>query len=152
MRAGKRRGGCSAGTGAGAAVGELRAPLWLGPRAHWVSGRGLPAEGGAETPPPPQRVQVPVGQTRERGEGPRLEPLLCCLPAKVNLAPHFFDNGAGSSDGNMALFSLPEDTPVGEEPEEGPHPPDMPTPMPGDHARERAGGGAGHPEAGSGGT
>ncbi|XP_045426670.1 cadherin-related family member 1 isoform X2 [Pipistrellus kuhlii] len=38
--------------------------------------------------------------------------LRLCL-AKVNLAPHFFDNGAGSSDGNMALFSLPEDTPVG---------------------------------------
>ncbi|EHB07411.1 Protocadherin-21 [Heterocephalus glaber] len=35
-----------------------------------------------------------------------------CL-AQANFAPHFFDNGAGSSNGNMALFSLPEDTPVG---------------------------------------
>lgn len=36
--------------------------------------------------------------------------------AQVNFAPHFFDNGVGSTNGNMALFSLPEDTPVGEEP------------------------------------
>uniref|UniRef100_A0A8C6QPW1 Cadherin-related family member 1 n=1 Tax=Nannospalax galili TaxID=1026970 RepID=A0A8C6QPW1_NANGA len=35
-----------------------------------------------------------------------------CL-AQANFAPHFFDNGAGSTNGNMALFSLPEDTPVG---------------------------------------
>ncbi|XP_055443499.1 cadherin-related family member 1 [Bubalus kerabau] len=34
-------------------------------------------------------------------------------PAQANFAPHFFDNGAGSTNGNMALFSLPEDTPVG---------------------------------------
>ncbi|XFF92490.1 hypothetical protein AB1E18_018709 [Capra hircus] len=33
--------------------------------------------------------------------------------AQANFAPHFFDNGAGSTNGNMALFSLPEDTPVG---------------------------------------
>ncbi|KAM5241405.1 cadherin-related family member 1 isoform 4-T4 [Hipposideros larvatus] len=38
--------------------------------------------------------------------------LRLCL-AQVNFAPHFFDNGIGSTDGNMALFSLPEDTPVG---------------------------------------
>lgn len=36
--------------------------------------------------------------------------------AQANFAPHFFDNGAGSTNGNMALFSLPEDTPVGELP------------------------------------
>ncbi|XP_012887519.1 PREDICTED: cadherin-related family member 1 [Dipodomys ordii] len=35
-----------------------------------------------------------------------------CL-AQPNFAPHFFDNGLGSTSGNMALFSLPEDTPVG---------------------------------------
>ncbi|XP_032987219.1 cadherin-related family member 1 isoform X2 [Rhinolophus ferrumequinum] len=38
--------------------------------------------------------------------------LRLCL-AQVNFAPHFFDNGVGSTNGNMALFSLPEDTPVG---------------------------------------
>uniref|UniRef100_A0A452UF52 Cadherin-related family member 1 n=1 Tax=Ursus maritimus TaxID=29073 RepID=A0A452UF52_URSMA len=32
---------------------------------------------------------------------------------QANFAPHFFDNGVGSTNGNMALFSLPEDTPVG---------------------------------------
>lgn len=36
--------------------------------------------------------------------------------AQANFAPHFFDNGLGSTNGNMALFSLPEDIPVGEEP------------------------------------
>lgn len=41
-------------------------------------------------------------------------PLLCVLfLAQANFAPHFFDNGVGSTNGNMALFSLPEDTPVG---------------------------------------
>ncbi|XP_003783552.1 cadherin-related family member 1 [Otolemur garnettii] len=35
-----------------------------------------------------------------------------CL-AQANFAPNFFDNGIGSTNGNMALFSLPEDTPVG---------------------------------------
>ncbi|KAM7072886.1 cadherin-related family member 1 isoform 1-T1 [Molossus nigricans] len=38
--------------------------------------------------------------------------LRLCL-AQANFAPHFFDNGIGSTNGNMALFSLPEDTPVG---------------------------------------
>ncbi|XP_004583407.2 cadherin-related family member 1 [Ochotona princeps] len=38
--------------------------------------------------------------------------LFPCL-ALANFAPHFFDNGVGSTNGNMALFSLPEDTPVG---------------------------------------
>ncbi|XP_006901085.1 PREDICTED: cadherin-related family member 1 [Elephantulus edwardii] len=38
--------------------------------------------------------------------------LRLCL-AQANFAPHFFDNGIGSTHGNMALFSLPEDTPVG---------------------------------------
>ncbi|KAB1270894.1 Cadherin-related family member 1 [Camelus dromedarius] len=41
-------------------------------------------------------------------------PLSCVLfLAQANFAPHFFDNGVGSTNGNMALFSLPEDTPVG---------------------------------------
>ncbi|KAM4851717.1 cadherin-related family member 1 [Thomomys bottae] len=39
--------------------------------------------------------------------------LLCFCLAQANFAPHFFDNGLGSTSGNMALFSLPEDTPVG---------------------------------------
>ncbi|XP_007952424.1 cadherin-related family member 1 [Orycteropus afer afer] len=38
--------------------------------------------------------------------------LRLCL-AQANFAPHFFDNGVGSTHGNMALFSLPEDTAVG---------------------------------------
>ncbi|XP_004389953.1 cadherin-related family member 1 [Trichechus manatus latirostris] len=38
--------------------------------------------------------------------------LRLCL-AQANFAPYFFDNGVGSTHGNMALFSLPEDTPVG---------------------------------------
>ncbi|XP_007420869.1 cadherin-related family member 1 isoform X1 [Python bivittatus] len=35
-----------------------------------------------------------------------------CL-VQANYAPYFFDNGASSSNGNMALFSLSEDTLVG---------------------------------------
>ncbi|XP_061692278.1 cadherin-related family member 1 isoform X1 [Syngnathoides biaculeatus] len=35
-----------------------------------------------------------------------------CL-AQADFAPYFFDNGPYSSNGNMALFSLSEDTPVG---------------------------------------
>ncbi|XP_033617592.1 cadherin-related family member 1 isoform X2 [Fukomys damarensis] len=50
------------------------------------------------------------------GHAPRAAAILgllrFCL-AQANFAPHFFDNGAGSTNGNMALFSLPEDTPVG---------------------------------------
>ncbi|XP_004680744.1 PREDICTED: cadherin-related family member 1 [Condylura cristata] len=38
--------------------------------------------------------------------------LRLCL-VQANFAPHFFDNGVGSTNGNMALFSLPEDTPLG---------------------------------------
>ncbi|XP_010596548.1 cadherin-related family member 1 [Loxodonta africana] len=38
--------------------------------------------------------------------------LRLCL-AQANFAPYFFDNGVGSTHGNMALFSLPEDTSVG---------------------------------------
>uniref|UniRef100_A0A8I3W8T3 Cadherin related family member 1 n=1 Tax=Callithrix jacchus TaxID=9483 RepID=A0A8I3W8T3_CALJA len=38
--------------------------------------------------------------------------LRLCL-VQANFAPHFFDNGVGSTNGNMALFSLSEDTPVG---------------------------------------
>lgn len=29
-------------------------------------------------------------------------------------APYFYDNGPSSTNGNMALFSISEDTPVGE--------------------------------------
>ncbi|XP_065750515.1 cadherin-related family member 1 [Phocoena phocoena] len=39
--------------------------------------------------------------------------LLFLRLAQANFAPYFFDNGVGSTNGNMALFSLPEDTPVG---------------------------------------
>ena len=71
------------------------------------SGRGVPpaplvgpdgATSGCEAVPPrSQRSSV------------------CVLSlAQANFAPHFFDNGAGRTNGNMALFSLPEDTPVGE--------------------------------------
>ncbi|XP_021059229.1 cadherin-related family member 1 [Mus pahari] len=48
--------------------------------------------------------------------GPRAALVLGLLRvylAQANFAPHFFDNGVGSTNGNMALFSLPEDTPVG---------------------------------------
>uniref|UniRef100_A0A8D1F6K6 Cadherin domain-containing protein n=1 Tax=Sus scrofa TaxID=9823 RepID=A0A8D1F6K6_PIG len=50
------------------------------------------------------------------GRGPRAIlalGLLFLRLAQANFAPHFFDNGVGSTNGNMALFSLPEDTPVG---------------------------------------
>uniref|UniRef100_A0A667HQS5 Cadherin-related family member 1 n=1 Tax=Lynx canadensis TaxID=61383 RepID=A0A667HQS5_LYNCA len=40
-------------------------------------------------------------------------PVPTAQKAQANFAPHFFDNGVGSTNGNMALFSLPEDTPVG---------------------------------------
>lgn len=46
----------------------------------------------------------------------RVSVLSVVFLAQANFAPHFFDNGVGSTNGNMALFSLPEDTPVGEEP------------------------------------
>ncbi|XP_035259197.1 cadherin-related family member 1-like isoform X3 [Anguilla anguilla] len=36
-----------------------------------------------------------------------------CLATGGDYAPHFFDNGPSSVSGNMALFSLSEDTPVG---------------------------------------
>uniref|UniRef100_A0A5F8GBE3 Cadherin-related family member 1 n=1 Tax=Monodelphis domestica TaxID=13616 RepID=A0A5F8GBE3_MONDO len=39
--------------------------------------------------------------------------VFCCFPAQANFAPYFYDNGASSTNGNMALFSLSEDTPVG---------------------------------------
>lgn len=32
---------------------------------------------------------------------------------KSDFAPYFYDNGAGSRNGNMALFSIAEDTSVG---------------------------------------
>lgn len=69
--------------------------------------------------PPAGPTEPGWARPRELGEGvPSCLGATCSVffPAEVNLAPHFFDNGAGSSDGNMALFSLPEDTPVGEEP------------------------------------
>ncbi|XP_016072935.1 PREDICTED: cadherin-related family member 1 [Miniopterus natalensis] len=43
------------------------------------------------------------------GEGQAPSP----TAAQANFAPHFFDTWVGSTDGNVALFSLPEDTPVG---------------------------------------
>ncbi|XP_073775183.1 cadherin-related family member 1a isoform X2 [Danio rerio] len=39
--------------------------------------------------------------------------LLLSLCMSTDFAPYFYDNGAGSSSGNMALFSLAEDTAVG---------------------------------------
>jgi len=33
---------------------------------------------------------------------------------KSDFAPYFYDNGSGSNNGNMALFSIAEDTAVGE--------------------------------------
>ncbi|CDQ58814.1 unnamed protein product [Oncorhynchus mykiss] len=33
--------------------------------------------------------------------------------AQADYAPFFYDNGPYSSNGNLALFSLTEDTPVG---------------------------------------
>lgn len=38
-----------------------------------------------------------------------------CLPAaQADFAPYFYDNGPYSYNGNLALFSLSEDTAVGE--------------------------------------
>lgn len=39
--------------------------------------------------------------------------LRICVAAQTNYAPYFFDNGPRSTNGNMALLSLSEDTPVG---------------------------------------
>ncbi|XP_036406709.1 cadherin-related family member 1-like [Megalops cyprinoides] len=36
-----------------------------------------------------------------------------CFATQSDYAPYFFDNGPSSSSGNMALFSLSEDTPIG---------------------------------------
>uniref|UniRef100_A0A8C5PKZ9 Cadherin-related family member 1 n=1 Tax=Leptobrachium leishanense TaxID=445787 RepID=A0A8C5PKZ9_9ANUR len=36
-----------------------------------------------------------------------------CLSAQTNYAPYFFDNGHGSTNGNMALLNLSEDTAIG---------------------------------------
>ncbi|XP_016416533.1 cadherin-related family member 1-like [Sinocyclocheilus rhinocerous] len=38
---------------------------------------------------------------------------LCMSMGRSDFAPCFYDNGAGSSNGNMALFSISEDTAVG---------------------------------------
>ncbi|XP_051968795.1 cadherin-related family member 1 [Xyrauchen texanus] len=37
----------------------------------------------------------------------------CMCTGKSDFAPYFYDNGGGSENGNMALFSVAEDTPVG---------------------------------------
>lgn len=34
--------------------------------------------------------------------------------AQADFAPYFYDNDPSSKNGNLALFSLSEDTPVGE--------------------------------------
>lgn len=34
--------------------------------------------------------------------------------AQADFAPYFYDNGPYSDNGNLALFSLSEDTPIGE--------------------------------------
>uniref|UniRef100_UPI0037E811B4 cadherin-related family member 1a n=1 Tax=Semicossyphus pulcher TaxID=241346 RepID=UPI0037E811B4 len=39
--------------------------------------------------------------------------LLHFTSGKTDYAPYFYDNGPSSTDGNMALFSISEDTPVG---------------------------------------
>lgn len=40
--------------------------------------------------------------------------MLFLFSAQADFAPYFYDNGAYSGNGNMALFSLSEDTAVGE--------------------------------------
>ena len=40
--------------------------------------------------------------------------MVLSLLAQGDYAPHFFDNGPYGDNGNLALFSLSEDTPVGE--------------------------------------
>lgn len=37
----------------------------------------------------------------------------CPSSAQADFAPYFYDNGPYSRNGNLALFSLSEDTPVG---------------------------------------
>ncbi|XP_014644526.1 PREDICTED: cadherin-related family member 1 [Ceratotherium simum simum] len=73
----------------------------------------LPSAGDARRPSARRATPPARGDMRR---GPRaaaaLELLFLCL-AQANFAPHFFDNGVDSTNGNMALFSLPEDTPVG---------------------------------------
>ncbi|XP_072279942.1 cadherin-related family member 1 isoform X1 [Pyxicephalus adspersus] len=39
--------------------------------------------------------------------------LQLCLAVQTNYAPYFYDNGPGSTNGNMALLSISEDTPIG---------------------------------------
>uniref|UniRef100_A0A672YIN4 Cadherin related family member 1 n=1 Tax=Sphaeramia orbicularis TaxID=375764 RepID=A0A672YIN4_9TELE len=43
----------------------------------------------------------------------RLLALLLLLIWQMDYAPYFYDNGPSSTNGNMALFSISEDTPVG---------------------------------------
>lgn len=38
----------------------------------------------------------------------------CVSSARADFAPYFYDNGPYSQNGNLALFSLSEDTAVGE--------------------------------------
>ncbi|KAK1794145.1 hypothetical protein P4O66_011050, partial [Electrophorus voltai] len=40
---------------------------------------------------------------------------ICTLPGQSDFAPYFYDKGPSSTDGNMALFSISEDTLVGTE-------------------------------------
>ena len=39
---------------------------------------------------------------------------MCLSSAQADFAPYFYDNGPYSNNGNLALFSLSEDTPIGE--------------------------------------
>ncbi len=39
---------------------------------------------------------------------------MCLSSAQADFAPYFYDNGPYSHNGNLALFSLSEDTAVGE--------------------------------------
>lgn len=44
----------------------------------------------------------------------KLELVTLLFPqGQSDYAPHFYDNGPSSTNGNMALFSISEDTPVG---------------------------------------
>lgn len=40
--------------------------------------------------------------------------MFICFKGQSDYAPYFYDDGPGSTSGNMALFSISEDTPVGE--------------------------------------
>lgn len=44
----------------------------------------------------------------------QLQGFFVSFKGKSDYAPYFYDNGPSSTNGNMALFSISEDTPVGE--------------------------------------